>query len=319
MNTRGIPLNLTVCVVGGNKFTLQMYSNDTVGLLRKKVAEQMNESPDILRLITSGKELLNDNDTLNDLKFVDNQIVHTTRHQKKNANGVVETLPRPQLASLSSPTSESGTDDPTLPSRILSQDKYFEQLFQLLNLQGTLGAQVWDLLMKLPTNQRSLDQLRLLQSSTEEPHKTNWSELLDARSLFKLLYSLQIVESLMLQENPTDKSQLNQWCLRFVQRGGVPYLFQILMNVDFFDETHGNKRMACLASLLKVIDFFVLTAPISSTEIPLLRADVLSNLTNVKLPELIHKLLDIIFHAASEKPPQHVHSYYNDFLLLLYQ
>jgi hypothetical protein len=305
--TRGIPIAINVGSQTGIKFPLQLYSNDTVGVLRKKIAEHVNESPEYLRLITLGKELTDDNALLSDLKFVENQHVYFIKHMKRNADGAVEVVPRP-LPTPNTSVTEISVEDPTLPSHILSQDKYFEQLFQLLNLQGPVGAQVWDLLMKLPTNQRNLEQLRRLQTSTDVSNRTNWNELLDSSSLFKLLYSLQIIESLMYQENPTDKTQLNEWCRQFVERGGVLHLLQILLNVDFFDEARGNKRIACLASLLKVIDFFILATPKSPSDIPTLRQETLSTLSSVKLPDLIHKLLLITFRAVTEKPNQQVTS-----------
>jgi ubiquitin carboxyl-terminal hydrolase 34 len=309
MATRGIPLLINVGVQNNQRFIIQMYSNDTVGMLRKKIAEQIHELPEYLRLIASGKELSDDNVTLNDLKFVDNQHVYAIRHIKKNADGVNEMVPRPlppSTAASNKSIANANSDDSTLPSRILSQDKYFEQLFQLLNVQGPVSAQVWDLLMKLPTNQHSLEQLRRLQTSAVQPNRPNWNELLDSRSLFKLLYSLQIVESLMFQEkSATDKNQLNEWCTQFVQSGGVPYLLQILLEVDFFDETRGNKRLACLASLLKVVNFFILTTPKSATDAPTVQPEMLSYLSTVNLSQLIHKLLDITLRAAVEQP-QHV-------------
>jgi hypothetical protein len=303
--TRGIPLVINVGSQTNTKFTLQLYSNDTVGVLRKKIAEYINGSPEYLRLITLGKELTDDNVLLEDLKFVENQHVYFIKHVKRNADGVVEVVSRP-LSTPNTSVTEISVDDPTLPSHILSQDKYFEQLFQLLNLQGHVGAQVWDLLMKLPTNQRNLEQLRRLQTSIDVSNRTNWNELLDPSSLFKLLYSLQIIESLMYQENPTDKTQLNEWCRQFVERGGVLHLLQILLNVDFFDEARGSKRMACLASLLKVIDFFILETPTSPNDTPTLRQETFSTLSSVKLPDLIDKLLHVTFRAATEKSNQQV-------------
>lgn len=38
------------------------------------------------------------------------------------------------------------------PSQILSQDKYFEEVFNLLRLPAPICLSVWELLMKVPTN-----------------------------------------------------------------------------------------------------------------------------------------------------------------------
>jgi hypothetical protein len=95
-----------------------------------------------------------------------------------------------------------------LPSTILSQQQYFHQLFDLLTFNETIGKKVWDLLMLLPTNRQMLEELSELSTHPAPYSATNsngveggavrWEEILDPSSTFKLLYSLQIVDSLLL-------------------------------------------------------------------------------------------------------------------------
>ena len=58
-----------------------------------------------------------------------------------------------------------------------------------------LSRKVWELLMLLPTNTDMLDGFQTV-SLKDGSQKTDWAELLDPHSPHKLMYSLQIVESL---------------------------------------------------------------------------------------------------------------------------
>jgi hypothetical protein len=53
------------------------YSSDTVATLRQKVAEHIKKDPSLLRIITAGKELHNDNDTLQQARINDGHAVHS--------------------------------------------------------------------------------------------------------------------------------------------------------------------------------------------------------------------------------------------------
>ena len=51
---------------------------------------------------------------------------------------------------------EEFDDETILPSYILSNQVYFNQLFHMLNLGEEIGQKIWDLLMLLPTNKQML-------------------------------------------------------------------------------------------------------------------------------------------------------------------
>ncbi len=117
------------------------------------------------------------------------------------------------VGSKAEPDLESSQDAATLPSSILSQQQYFHQFFDLLRSDNeSIGKKVWDLLMLLPTNKEMLDALSTLaahptpngsltpQANGNGTEAVHWDEILDASSTFKLLYSLQIVESLLLPD-----------------------------------------------------------------------------------------------------------------------
>lgn len=69
-------------------------------------------------------------------------------------------------------------------------------LFDLLQEESIDRKKVWDMLMKLPTNKQMLERL---QNFDKEDGEINWDTLLDSNpsAIYKLLYSLQIVDNLM--------------------------------------------------------------------------------------------------------------------------
>lgn len=81
---------------------------------------------------------------------------------------------------------------------------------------------VWSLITKLPVNQARKDNLKHLDLVRQTTDKTNvWSELLDTSTLFKLLYSLKIIEEFTKEE---------QWVNEFINLQGFNHLTQCLVN-----------------------------------------------------------------------------------------
>src|SRR5687768_4163207 len=97
--------------------------------------------------------------------------------------------------------------------------------------------------MLLPTNAKVFNDINTLQQSTMAG--PNWDQLLDARSTFKLLYSLQLIDTL-LHALPTDseekKAEKLAWRQKFLTQGGLSHLFKILMTTNFVDKSRGPKR-----------------------------------------------------------------------------
>ena len=109
------------------------------------------------------------------------------------------------------------------------------QLFALLTVDAEIGRAVWDLLQLLPTNTAKLRALRKLDAGASR----TWDALLDPRSAYSLLYSLQIVDS-FLQQPEAPPSGLRtpagarphalkaEWVSRFLQGGGLAQLQRLI-------------------------------------------------------------------------------------------
>ena len=78
---------------------------------------------------------------------------------------------------------------------IANRDQNFNMIFDLLNLNvAEISVPVWKLINLIPVNRLKLDQMRQLQYQ-ENP---DWEQILDSKSMFKLLYALQIINGFIL-------------------------------------------------------------------------------------------------------------------------
>jgi hypothetical protein len=79
---------------------------------------------------------------------------------------------------------------------------YFDMLFDLLNLGNSdITSAVWSLLMQVPVNQKLLQKIKQLADirPMEIPDDAyeGWAEIVDPASTYKMLYSLQILNTMI--------------------------------------------------------------------------------------------------------------------------
>lgn len=131
----------------------------------------------------------------------------------------------------------------SLPRALLANDpEAFALLFEALS-DPRVVDEAWDLLIRLPTNQTLLSRLRTMEGE--------WTEVLDAEEVHKLLYALQIVEALVEEGGSV------QWKLEFLQKGGFRHVYGLIKKLDARDDMfHKN----CLLHILDLVSFYVLAA-----------------------------------------------------------
>ncbi|XP_049955909.1 ubiquitin carboxyl-terminal hydrolase 34 [Schistocerca serialis cubense] len=216
-----MPVRVVVQPAGmTDKTTLELLSTDYVADLRAEVAHWWNpraaDGP--IRIITQGQELTTELDekTLQEMGFKDLQLVFVSvgasRQQKKRdtAGDIPSVLPPPPRESL--------------PTLLLLQQPYFEQLFSLMQTLSSmktpvkgghhiphtkaqvLSRRVWDILTLLPTNPVLLQGFQKLGESDE---RVSLQSLLDPASPQKLMYSLYIVESLSRPHQQVQNAKRN--------------------------------------------------------------------------------------------------------------
>ena len=289
-------------------FHLKLFQNDKLSQIRTDIAKRYNiQEENTIRLITAGKELKNLEDTLDKANIRENQSISFVKRPSTIQNGggnitggtggrvsvpspTTSILPIPDISKNDKQQLQSTNIDVNKifkPNLILSDPVHFNQLFELLIINEEIALKVWDLLMLLPTNDEMMNKLK---NSSQSSSQTQWNQIIDVNSLFKLLYTLQIIDS-MTQIDPSSSSssfpsstgssstsnqpsspslsshhhtsldqyqERKNWCEWFMKENGVSHLLTILRdNKLLLSSTQISKNKSCIALLMKVIYFFI--------------------------------------------------------------
>ncbi|CAG8541215.1 3475_t:CDS:10 [Ambispora gerdemannii] len=228
-----------------------MHTSETILALRHKIGAKIKLSqPGVIRLITGGKEYHHDSNgsTFQELKINDGAVFICIRRRSEVEDA--------QETEKLEPKANEEVNEADMPVNILS--KYVDQFFVMLQLEEEYASQIWDLLMRLPTNTRILNSLKTLEAPVE------WNTLLDSQSPFRLLYALQIVDWLL--RGGDEQLSAFEWSRKFMENGGHDHLLAILIKRDQTTNDSENAliehqksviKRACLGLLLKVIDYFI--------------------------------------------------------------
>jgi hypothetical protein len=184
---------------------------------------------------------------------------------------------------------EMSDEELKVPHYVVSRI-YFDEIFKMLDSAPQfITSQLWDLLMTLPTNSRILQEIQHLGPS--------WKSSLCSQTVYGLLYSLQVVESLL------DESAVNggQWSHTFIESGGLEGLLDVILSARF-ESPDTVQSSECLALLLKLISLLTVgkysskaTGQEEKEGIPLL----ISSLDRGKgFEAFIHRLMCILSDSA---------------------
>ena len=139
---------------------------------------------------------------------------------------------------------EEKVDVKNLPRYFIStSEEYFKMIFSLLDYGGKIAIEAWNLLNRLPTSPEIFKVIIQLEGVRGQ-QKKNWDLILDSNSIYKLLYTLHVIEFLMEDENEKDAGEESvldffgkddpkfqeykkQWRSDFIENGGFEHLFQI--------------------------------------------------------------------------------------------
>ena len=122
--------------------------------------------------------------------------------------------------------------------KISEKPEWFGMLMRLLDVHGEVANNSWNFLKTLCTNPYIYSKVLRL----DKNEKFDWSEIFDKNNVFRMLYSLQILESLLevkpldsVEKDSEEYKNLEQkidWVHRFLKIGGVEYLIKL------FDYSH---------------------------------------------------------------------------------
>lgn len=100
---------------------------------------------------------------------------------------------------------------------------------------------------------------------TAEMTSEKWQKLFDTRSLYRLLYALQIVDDITLRRETSvnqDPASRQRWCEAFIKQGGVSHLIKILVDgslISYSSQIHGPRPIYhdVLSVLFRLINNFL--------------------------------------------------------------
>lgn len=82
--------------------------------------------------------------------------------------------------------------------KISKNQKYFNILIGLLDRHDSASEASWDLIQMLATNQVLYTRVLELSTALDPDTQTiDWNKFFDSQSVYKLLYTLQIIEAVM--------------------------------------------------------------------------------------------------------------------------
>ncbi|CAG9317591.1 USP34_6 [Blepharisma stoltei] len=169
---------------------IHAYSNQTVGSLRRKISELYKKPLNTVLLTLSGIRYDSYDDDM-PISSIKTSVISIDFLQPKS-------------------------DEITQVQLLSKHQKLVDVLFQLLSVPDKAFAGLaWNLLTALPINEKIKIQIKELEQTLPE--------LLDSSSLYKLLYTLIIIEQLISDE---------EWMQKFQKAGGLPYLIDIYLNTD---------------------------------------------------------------------------------------
>ena len=156
--------------------------------------------------------------------------------------------------------------------KIANNPFYFESVFKLLEREGEVASNAWTFIKTMTTNPHLYKRILALDLDPE----FEWGRIFEDSSIYKMLYTLQIVEALLEEEETAGEGENDEamdeelrmkenWIQRFLQVGG----FQQILNLFHKSlELLSQKQVDALSKfeknfleyMLKLIRIFILSA-----------------------------------------------------------
>ena len=102
--------------------------------------------------------------------------------------------------------------------KVAENQTLFDLLLSLLDYEGEVGSRALEAINMLTTNPVLYRNVLSLNGTSIE-EKFNWSLIFDDTNVHKMLYSLEIVESLLLRDENEEESR--DWARKFIILGGL--------------------------------------------------------------------------------------------------
>jgi len=150
----------------------------------------------------------------------------------------------------------------------------FDILMKLLDYHNQVYQSSQDVLKMLVTNPPLYWGVLWLENKPATYGAFNWDDIFDFSNVNKLMYSIEIIDSFLVNDNSmmdpkVDEAKLkNDWAVRFMDQGGFEQLLKLFgeaikMTQDLAEEDHtevANTRKRFLDYMLRIIKVFIMAA-----------------------------------------------------------
>jgi ubiquitin C-terminal hydrolase len=285
----------------------------TVGALRSRIAKDFKVSPQVLRLINSGRAVML---SKNDDQLAENSGVSSF------LDAVILRVPLDDTtgAALCSPATTLAEDpdsDQMYPRKLLSNKKnHLSLIFELLSHRsGEISQSAWGLLDLLPVNADMLVEMKTLGGAGESNVAVQWESLLSEGGILRQQYRLKIIAELLapLQNEYAAKGDLTEakrWKSEFIRLGGASYLLQLVMEMRIGQQDEDlawGPKLQCLSSILELLDQFISANSSDASQSQESAGqeggdvDIMRSLfNNYSYETVVQKLMDALFVMSTE-------------------
>eukprot|EP01087_Luapelamoeba_hula_P010523 TRINITY_DN2786_c0_g2_i1.p2 TRINITY_DN2786_c0_g2~~TRINITY_DN2786_c0_g2_i1.p2 ORF type:complete len:2352 (-),score=229.36 TRINITY_DN2786_c0_g2_i1:29-7084(-) len=189
------------------------------------------------------------------------------------------------------------------PCRFIADNQaYFDQFFDVLNCNGINTTEAWEILEGLPTNAFIQSALTSLEGRVGDTNP-NWDVLLCPSAMYKTLYCLKIIDSLMALPEAADETVCASqaaWCRKFYHKGGFSHILDMLLHSELSASVGSPAFKPCLRHMLKILDYFILGGLSETTSgdrklLTLSKPTTDSLLKGIDFPMLIHVLIRLLW------------------------
>lgn len=241
-----------------------VYANQTLWLFRKQLEKVVGHPLQQIKILSGGSAISGDHKTLAELN-----INESTELRVLLFNSIVQ---RVSLASDQdhpmTPVGDGAAEHH--PGSIIARDgSYFEILFRILDIVAgqPVHASLWNFLKKIPTAAELLDRVSNIglqdswdddvnmstpaENVVEANGKTeDWSSLLKTESHHKAIYTLQIMDALLLPADNTKIAFARSYLRRFIHGGGFHEVLLYFVKANFHTSSF-NEGAAVALRILK--------------------------------------------------------------------
>ncbi|GMF64527.1 unnamed protein product [Phytophthora lilii] len=245
------------------------YSNQTLWLFRKQIEKLVGHPMQQTKILSSGSAITGDQKTLADLQITESSELRVLMFNSVVQRSSSNSMDQDQMMTSAGKESSSCSSSQQHPGLVIAHDaSYFGILFRVLDIvEGhSVHELLWAFLKQIPTSERLLHRVSnigateasdgdvTMSSPSDDPadggSKPDWSSLVKGISSHQAIYTLQIMDALLL---PSDVGKIpfaQTYLQRFISGGGFHEVLSYFISANFHESSF-NEGAAVALRILK--------------------------------------------------------------------